>query len=280
MEINVKAGLVTTIANSVYSSALMKIRESLSNSIDSGASVCLFFLKSKDKGYAISIVDNGAGITTDRFGEIFKSIGYGLERTQVNTYSYFGLGLMSIFKLGKEVHIISKSKDGEIKKVRIESSNFFAEENENRSIQELQGFVTYSKSSMEEREEISCLSDESLFKIIGTSPNSFTEIVISDVYPEDVQEITSTGFVDEIRKFAPLKVNPSDQFFDNLDACDKAEVVELLSNDVYFPTIDYYFGTEYEDQIISLTKYFPNFDLGGKKFQKYICKVIDNEFAI
>ncbi|HBG34436.1 MAG TPA: hypothetical protein DDX01_03640, partial [Holosporales bacterium] len=277
IKVNVKAGLVTTIANSVYSSALMKVRESISNSIDSKATRCLFFFKVCDENgeniSKLSLLDNGHGITTDRFVEIFESIGCGLERLDANAYSYFGLGLMSIFKLGKKVSIVSKSEDGEIKKVFIDSYNFFHKDNENKNIEELQEYISFEETDLVERNIISPLSDESFTTWFDGNPSTFTEIIVEELYPDDITELTSASFKDELRKIVPLKPRVDDPFFSHFTEVDQASVVALLDNDTFFPTIDYFHGLQDDETIVRLTKYFPIFNLHGKKFDLYKCEV-------
>lgn len=279
--VKVKAGLVTTIANSVYSSALMKVREAMSNSIDSKATRCSFFLKRESieddtEKIILSLLDNGKGISEGRFFEIFSSIGYGLERTDQGAYSYFGLGLMSIFKLGHKVIILSKSEeDGITKKVEIDSYQFFHKENEDKDISELAQYVTYSLSSPAERDKLSPLPQDSFVAVINGDDTSFTEIIIDGVYPEDYSEIISGGFEEEVRKHAPLPFKEDDPFFDYLKPEDKVTVTELLSNADYFPTISYFYGIQEKDNLKQLYKYFPTFAIGQKKLELYKNGIFD-----
>lgn len=276
IKVRVKAGPVTTIANSVYSSTLMKIREALSNSYDNKADRSSFFLKNDDQVMRLSILDNGDGISKKRFFEIFTSIGCGLEKTQEDAFSYFGLGLMSIFKLGKQVTIISKTLGDGIKKVVVDSYQFFHEDNQNKDISELEEFISISNSSCEERNEVSPLSEEAFIAVLDSNLEKFTEIIVDDLYPEDVTEITSPGFVDEVRKIAPLPVSEDDVFFDYVKDDDKEAILELLSNEEYFPTITYFFGIQEEDKIDQLYKYFPCFSIGNNKLELYKCDVYDD----
>lgn len=254
LKIDVKAGILSTVANSVYSSTSMKIREAISNSLDNHADKCILFFGNKDvKGQQVpylSLFDNGNGISEGRFREVLTSIGYGLSRADENAYSHFGLGLMSIFKLGKKVTIITKPKGlkGLVQLV-VESSTLFSEETEGKSLSLIEKlFKLTSGHNINIRDSLSILSKKTLSKHIGNY-NSFTEIIIEGVYEEDIEEILTPQFENNLRKYIPLEPNPDDQFFKNLVPADKNKIFDLYSNKSLFPTVEYFFGVGRETDI-------------------------------
>jgi len=277
IDVNVKAGILSTIAGSVYSSTMMKVREACSNSMDNHADVCVFYCEThsekKDK-VKLTFIDNGDGISRDRFKEIFRSIGCGLNKKDDTAYSYFGLGLMSIFRLGKKATIFSKTKTGEFNKVVIESDKLFSIDAENEEISTLSKYVKISPATFEERNKLSPLSDKEAFNKDRIQKNKkFTEIIIEGIYSEDYENITSTKFINDVRKMMPVKPDDNDPFFLNLEDPDKAKVLKLYENKKFFPTINYNFGTGSFDKIKPLTKYYPKFQLPLQtKFNLFVCE--------
>ncbi len=61
--VNVKAGILNTIAKSIYSDIRIKTREAVSNSIDKNATI--FIITIDENAKSISFYDNGTGISTD-----------------------------------------------------------------------------------------------------------------------------------------------------------------------------------------------------------------------
>jgi HSP90 family molecular chaperone len=107
LEVTVKLAMLHTIANTIYPSTARKIREAAANAIDNGAS--WFIIHADRETNTLSLFDNGNGITKGRFKEIFKNLGVGLLKGgPEERLSYFGLGLISIFRLGKKAKIFTK----------------------------------------------------------------------------------------------------------------------------------------------------------------------------
>ncbi len=76
VDVNVKVGILHTIADAIYGTAAGKIREAVANSRDNSASWVVINVDRTTR--TMSIFDNGSGITKERFQEIFESIGYAL----------------------------------------------------------------------------------------------------------------------------------------------------------------------------------------------------------
>lgn len=276
LNVSVKAGILSTVAGSVYSSAIMKVREAISNSRDNNAKNCIFYCEKHTEHthkVKLTMIDDGDGITSDRFKEIFESIGYGLKRDNLDAYSYFGLGLMSIFKLGTKVTIFSKPSKGAMHKVVVAADKLFSEESENEEIGKLSKYVTISPSSMAERDKISPLASEYAFHKDRIKNDKFTEIVVEGVHYDDYRDIISPSFKEEIRKITPLAASKADPFFNNLTDADKDKIFKLYENKKFFPTLNYFYGIGTPTTIKPLTKYFPQFDLpGNNKFTLYLCE--------
>src|SRR5271169_2265578 len=81
-KLDVTAGILTTIARSIYSDTVMKIREAVSNSADNKALKFVFSLRKEGRNgpYSLSLFDNGYGMTEARIEQVLQSIGYGLHR--------------------------------------------------------------------------------------------------------------------------------------------------------------------------------------------------------
>ena len=117
LNVQMKIGILNTIANSIYSDPKVKVREAVANSMDNEAT--WFTIYADRPSLTISLMDNGTGITRSRFNEIFENLGYGLEKDEIYSNSYFGLGLLSILAFGKRAKIVSKSRqEGEV--IRLE----------------------------------------------------------------------------------------------------------------------------------------------------------------
>jgi len=232
-QVGVKVGILTTIARSIYSDTLMKIREAVSNSADNKASRFVFTLKQTQKdSYSLSLFDNGHGMTEERIEQILDSIGYGLYRDDPHAkkfYSYFGLGLMSIFQLGQHVTVITKSKkDSKVVKLTVDSQQMFSKEMESKHLSALRDSIALDPSSEKERETISPLSKDMMNKALKTSSGHFTEIVIDNINKADFESIMDAGFVNSLRQILPLKVEKQDPFLGALEENDRKRILKLL----------------------------------------------------
>jgi hypothetical protein len=265
-DVKVKIKILTTVARSIYAQTLTKIREAVTNSIDNHASRFLFSLeKRKDiDAYVLSLFDNGHGITKSRFEEILQSIGYGLHMDEPHPekyYSFFGLGLMSIFQLGKKITIITKSKDGgQFNKLTVDSAKIFSKEMEKESIEALNKCFVLDDSSEKERSDISPVTDQTLKKELGSKAKYFTEIIIEELHEEDLKTITSeeNAFFEDLSKILPLAPNEADHFLAGLNVKDKQIILNILKDRDYCPVISFKYSMD-NAKYLPLYKYFPAF---------------------
>lgn len=260
LNVQMKIGILDTIANSIYSDPKVKIREAVANSMDNRAS--WFVIYADRPSLTISLLDNGTGITRKRFGEIFQNIGYGMERGNIYSNSYFGLGLLSILAFGKSAKIISKSKDeGEVIKLEIASERIFSEEMRDKPIADVAKLLTIDGYDLTERERVSILGNKEVKELAGDFPSSFTEIILQGIDDKVFEEITSEDFGTELRKILPLRVRENEPFLKSIkDPAALKWITAMMNNRDFCPTIDVYFGiSEGEKEISKLWKYFPDF---------------------
>lgn len=274
--VDVKVGLLHTIAKAIYATPVGKVREAVANARDNKATWTVIIADRVTN--SLCIYDNGHGIKQERFQEIFKSIGYGLLSADPQTkLSYFGLGLMSIFQLGDKISLFTKPPDeGKILLLKVDTKSIFDEENKGNSISELRNYITLHNIDKKVRSTISVpLVDDFLEKKLGGIPKSFTEIVIEEVKNEDLNAICDPGFVDELRKVLPLRVEPDEPFMKRFTESKGKEIKLLFENVIFCPIIDVYFGirgseneeiesgennqVSKEEEIKQLWKYFPRF---------------------
>lgn len=274
--VKVKVKILTTVAKSIYSETLTKIREAVTNSIDNHASRFLFSLeKKKDTdAYVLSLFDNGNGITKSRFEEILQSIGYGLHIDEPHPekyYSFFGLGLMSIFQLGKKITIITKPKNSnELNKLEVDSEKIFSKEMEKESIEKLTDCFVLDSTSEDERTAISVVTDQILRQELGGKAKHYTEIIIEDLHIDDLEKITSVedDFFINLSKILPLEPNVANHFLKGLKKKDKDVILSLLKDKKYCPNISFTYARD-NTKHFPLYKYFPTFRKPptGNKYQ-------------
>jgi HSP90 family molecular chaperone len=125
LNVDVKVGILHTIADAIYATPAGKIREAVANARDKDATWIIILVDQTRK--SICLFDNGPGITRTRFQEIFESIGYGmLKHDPEKKLSYFGLGLMSIFQLGNKVKIFTRPQgEKEIHLLEVDTQAIF-----------------------------------------------------------------------------------------------------------------------------------------------------------
>jgi len=154
IQVEVKIGILHTIADAIYATPAGKIREAVSNARDNNASWIVILADRTTN--SLTFFDNGNGITQDRFLEIFKSIGWGLLRNQPDTkLSYFGLGLMSIFQLGESFSLFTKPKNSkEYNFLGINTKGIFDKKNDNKSISFLQRYFDLTPTSEKSRKAL------------------------------------------------------------------------------------------------------------------------------
>lgn len=261
LSVDVKVGILHTIADAIYATTSGKIREAVANGRDNEATWMIIVLDQSSN--SLGIFDNGTGITKKRFREIFKSIGYAfLGREEKQKLSYFGLGLMSIFQLGKHVKIFTRPRDKkQMYKLEVKAESIFNKENEDKSISSLSKYIKLTETNEETRNKVSA---PLLNKYITEDPfknswDSFTHIIIEDINKDDLAKICETDFVSELSKWLPLKPEIGEAFLKRFTGKKAREVKKLLDNKEYCKTIDVYFGSQEEDTFKQLWKYFPSF---------------------
>jgi hypothetical protein len=289
VNVDMRIGILDTIAKSIYADPKVKIREAVANSMDNKASWFIMYMDPPSR--SISLMDSGKGITKSRFEEIFQHIGFGLGREDKFSNSYFGLGLMSILELGDKATIITKSiEEKEIWKLEVNSKEIFSKQAENRPIREIETMLSLKVSDSEERERLSIIPGSVIEKRIGGFPDSFTEILLNDIKEDTFVTMASGDFENELRKILPLKPRPEEPFFNSIKDSEAVKwIKEVLNNEEFCPSIDVYLGTaEGGKELNQIWKYYPDFrrdlEFGDADI---VCKVksykdsknIDRQFA-
>lgn len=259
LRVEMKIGILHTIAKSIYESPERKIREAVANSIDNQASLFVCFADPSTR--TLSLFDNGTGITKKRFQEIFSNLGYGLAKEELSSLSYFGLGLMSIIQLGKKATIFTRSiNEKTILKLQIDTKTIFDKDNEKKPLSFIEKCIPLEESNLIARSALSPLTDSDIKNTFNVFPQFFTEIVIEDVFPQDLKFLRNGSFEETIRKLLPLKPDEKDPFFNRIkDNKAKNWIQDLFANVKYCPTIDFYYGVSGERQLKQLWRYFPDF---------------------
>ncbi|HUT28526.1 MAG TPA: ATP-binding protein [Sedimentisphaerales bacterium] len=261
ISVDVKVGILHTIADAIYSTPAGKVREAVANSRDNDAEWVIIVVDQTTR--SIFICDNGSGITWKRFHEIFEAIGYGWGRDVVEQkLSYFGLGLMSIFQLGKKVEMFTRARGtNQTLKLEVDAEGIFGEENKKKSISVLKRLISLKKSNEASRKEasVSLVNETLAGEEFRDTWESFTEIIIRDMREEDFETICGDDFVAELRKWLPLKAERGEPFLKRLTGKKGREVRDLLENVEFCRTVDVYFGMQEDARIDQLWKYFPKF---------------------
>jgi len=272
VDVDVKVKILQTIAKAIYATPIGKIREAVANAMDNEATWIIILADRTTN--SLCIYDNGHGISKAHFQEIFKSIGYGLLSDEPSgKLSYFGLGLMSIFQLGKKVKVFTRPKgEQDIVVLNVSAEEFFSKENQDKSIKQLNEYVSFGHP--EERKTSNApLLDEYIQKKFMEIPPHFTEIIIEDVIEQDLIEICDPTFATDIRKVLPLRVEHDEPFLKRFVGDKANDIKNLLENKTFCPTIDVFFGVKgetteqiepeealvKEEEIKQLWKYFPKF---------------------
>jgi len=267
VDVDVKVGILHTVANAIYATPVGKIREAVANALDNDATWIVILADRITK--TLCIYDNGHGITVDRFKEIFKSIGYGLLSTDQKTkLSYFGLGLMSIFQLGDKIKLFTRPRrEQEVLVLEVDTNAIFDPANKDKSISTLSDYISLNTADKKLSATSSPpLLDDFLEKNLGGKPQSFTEILIEEVKSEDLETICHPEFVDELRKALPLRVELNEPFLKQFTGRKGKKIKALLKSEKFCPTINVYFDVrgessidDTEGEIRQLWKYFPRF---------------------
>jgi len=260
LNVNVKVGILHTIADVIYATPAGKIREAVANARDNDATWIIILVDQTKK--SICIFDNGVGITRKRFQEIFESIGYGmLKLAPEKKLSYFGLGLMSIFQLGNNINIYTRPKgEKSIHLLEVDTKAIFDKKNEEKHISSLSNSIVLRETDEPTRREStsSLLTDEINARFKGQL-TSFTEIIIEGVSSDDLSTICTDEFIEDLRKVLPLRVQQDEPFLKRITGDKIKNIKSILENPEYCKPIDVFFGTQEESEIEQLWKYFPAF---------------------
>jgi hypothetical protein len=290
--VDVKLNILHTIADAIYATSAGKVREAVANSRDNDATWVLIALDQTNR--RMSIMDNGCGITRERFKKIFDSIGYGLlQGTNGPKLSYFGLGLMSIFQLGNRVKLYTRPRDNpEILSLEIDTGAIFDRANKGKSITQLSTFINPLKPATEterRKASIETINEALQSGTPSAMPASFTEIIIEDISQDDVEEMGSADFRVELTQLLPLRPRDSgkdtEPFLGRFIGTKRETLVELLKNADYCKAVDAYFAVQEEAEEVTampqLWKYFPRFNssITFRDDNVYIGKSDDGAFA-
>jgi len=258
-EIAIKAEIFSTIADSVYSNTHFKVREAVSNACDNDATT--FILTIDKEKNRISLFNDGEGISDSRFKDIVMGFGRGLYRDDQNPekyFSYFGIGLLSVFKLGEKVSIFSRTSPGKMNLFKIDSKEIFSEESGKKNVSDLKEYfeIVEKKSSIitKDRNDLSPLSLTDANKISKAAKKHFTEFVIEDVYEGDRDALVDEQ--DELREILPLKPNKKDSELQKLSAADRNKILRVLGKKEFCPTIKFYYSSNH-GIYKKWEKYFP-----------------------
>jgi len=265
-DIAFKAEIFSTIADSVYSNTHFKIREAVSNACDNKATT--FILTLDQENNRMSLFNDGRGISDPRFRDIVSGFGRGLHRDEQNQekyFSYFGIGLLSVFKLGERVSIFSRTSPRKMNLFTIESKEIFSEESGKKDIPDLSEYfdIVEKKSSIisNDRNELSPLSLTKAYKMSQKAEEHFTEFVIEGVYEEDWDALVDEDEKDDLREILPLKPNKEDPELTKLRDADREKILRVLRKKEFCPTIDFYYSSDngiYDKWV----KYFPKLIIG------------------
>lgn len=263
MRVDVKVNILHTIADAIYSTPAGKIREAVANSRDNDATWVL--ITADQMNNRVSIMDNGHGITRDRFREIFDNIGYGLlQKADQTKLSYFGIGLMSIFRLGGTVKVFTRPRgQSEMLLLEVNTAAILDPANKDKSISFLGTCIEPVRTTTEEdrrRASVGLVNDALDKGDPVAPPRSFTEIVIDRVADDDLGYICTGAFREELTKILPLRVEDDEPFLGRFSARKASDLRRILGDPTFCRTVDVHFGTQEDGQIRQLWKYFPRFN--------------------
>lgn len=238
LPLDAKVGLLHTIAHAVYASLTVKLREAVANSMDNDATSVLIYADARSR--EIGILDDGTGIASSRFAEIFEGIGYGDSADDETTLSYFGLGLMSVLRLGERAAILTRSKaEGETLRLSIDTSQILSPGNRDKKLREMREYVSLDSAAGEEIHartlpELRPLLEGDLDRISG----HFTEILVSDVPSEDIDRLQQPDFLDDLSRTLPLPVARDEPFLKRFSQKTRAKIRTILSSDRVCPHVN------------------------------------------
>jgi hypothetical protein len=288
LHVDVKINIFHTIADAIYSTPAGKIREAVANSRDNGATWVVISLDQTNR--RLSIFDNGTGISRKRFQEIFDSIGYGrLRNSSDPKLSYFGLGLMSIFKLGNQVAVFTRPQGTkELLHLEVQTGAIFDKANMDKSIKDLSQFMSPLRTVSDtdrKRRSLDLLDRIFTAEEPVSMPTSFTEILIEDIPQETIDEFSNADFRLELTQLLPLRPQDNEPFLKRFSGAKAKEVAKILRSTKYCKTVDVFFGIQEEiengEPVPQLWKYFPRFksNLRFSDDNVYVGTCKDADFA-
>jgi len=261
IDVGAKVAILHTIADSMYASTARRIREAAANALDNGASWFLVWWDPEER--TLSLCDNGKGITEERFQEIWTSLGYGSGRTDAAKLSYFGLGFMSIFRLGTRASIFTKvaSSDDPIV-LEVDTEKVFDPANADQKLSTLSQYMRLHRDGAVRRGQHPAPGVDALMQRLspdGAVPPAWTEIVIEGLSETVSSDLGKRDFIEELQKLLPLPVQKEEPFLNRVSDPEQRRALEgLLSDPTYCPTLATYFGSE-GGEPEPLFKYFPRF---------------------
>jgi hypothetical protein len=277
--VEVTVNILHTIAEAIYSTEVGKVREAVANARDNGASCASIVVDPVER--KLSILDNGNGITREMFEKIFRHIGYGLLQGE-GKIGYFGLGLMSVFKLGGRVRLFTRPRgQRNLELLTVDTAAIFAEGNRKKPISFLEECITLDTAteSQRARESIPLVNEQMAVLFPAGSMEHFTEIIISNIREDVLEEICQPEFVVELSKTLPLRAEKDEPFFKKFSKKKAEEIRKILEDDRFCSAIDVYFGNQQEGEVDQIWKYFPRFQVTFPDDNVYVGIGPGEEFA-
>lgn len=116
-------GLVDLLANHLYSSPRVYVRELLQNAVDAVTARRLVDSDAPARvavetdGRRLSVRDSGVGLTAEQVGELLATIGRSSKRDEIGFareefLGQFGIGMLSAFMVAEEVRVVTRTADG------------------------------------------------------------------------------------------------------------------------------------------------------------------------
>ncbi len=253
----VTMGVLHTIANSIYSSPRLKIKEAVTNSMDNEANK--FVLYYEDIDHRLVFFDDGNGIDFSDINNIFSTIGYSDYREAKDKHSYFGLGLISVLAFGEKMHIISQKQNNQFY-CTIDSKSIFDKSNIQKEIMTLKDYIKFHES--EPDLFLSNLIEKERF--LNDTNSNFTMMIIENVSQNYCSYLNGDEIIMDLRCYLPLKTRADEPFLSQIADCKKKtqikEILGLSSTNKWSPYIDFFMKRNDEDNYTQLYKFYPKMD--------------------
>lgn len=253
----VTMGVLHTIANSIYSSPRLKIKEAVTNSMDNNAKKFVFYYD--NILHRIVFFDDGDGIDFNDINNIFSTIGYSDFRADKNKHSYFGLGLISVLAFGEQVHILSQKQNKQFY-CTIDSKSIFDRENMHKDIVILKDYIEFHDTEA----ELSLLNIIEKDKFLNDTTSNFTMMIIEDVYKNYWDYLNEDKMIMDLRCYLPLKTHSDEPFLSQIVDCDKKkkikEILGIGCASKWSPSIDFFLKRDEKEDYKQLYKFYPKMD--------------------